>query len=142
MNARQCAVEQCSKLAAKRGWCIPHYRRWLRHGTPTGGAPERCRGSLVERLEKFRGRGSDSECWVWQGGVNNKGYGLLQVGVAGQRKNYLAHRIAWETANGRAIPEGLCVLHACDNPPCTNPAHLSIGTISENAQQMWDRGRR
>jgi hypothetical protein len=142
VTGQTCSIERCSKAAAKRGWCRPHYRRWLRHGSPTGGAPERCRGTLADRLEKFRGRAGDADCWEWQGGANNKGYGVLQFGTNGKRKNFLAHRVAWEIANGQPIPDGLCVLHACDNPPCTNPAHLSVGTKSENTRQMWERGRR
>lgn len=34
------------------------------------------------------------------------------------------------------------VLHSCDNPPCVNPAHLRVGTGSENQQDAWDRKRR
>jgi hypothetical protein len=52
-----------------------------------------------------------------------------------------AHRLAWEAANGRPVPDGLLVLHSCDNPPCVNPAHLRAGTHRENMGDKVARGR-
>jgi hypothetical protein len=48
--------------------------------------------------------------------------------------------VVWELLRG-PIPEGLSVLHHCDNPPCVRPDHLYLGGHSENAQDMWNRGR-
>jgi hypothetical protein len=42
---------------------------------------------------------------------------------------------------GRPVPPGMCALHACDNPPCVNPAHLWIGTRAQNAADMKAKGR-
>ena len=77
-------------------------------------------------------RGSD-ECWEWSGPRLPTGYGRF-----GRR---YAHRSAWEAANGRALGPGEIVLHACDNPPCCNPAHLRAGTTHDNIEDKCRKGR-
>lgn len=39
------------------------------------------------------------------------------------------------------IPDGLVVMHACDNRICPNPAHLSIGTQEENMADCYAKQR-
>ena len=52
----------------------------------------------------------------------------------------LAHRVAWQKANG-PIPEGFVVCHRCDNPPCINADHLFVGTQTDNMADMAKKGR-
>lgn len=51
-----------------------------------------------------------------------------------------SHRLAYEAWVG-PIPDGMHVLHRCDNPPCINPAHLFLGTDAENVRDRDGKGR-
>ena len=62
-----------------------------------------------------------NQCWLWTGAKNKQGYGTIECN--GTRA---AHRIGYELTYG-PIPEGMIVLHTCDNPPCVRPDHLRVG---------------
>jgi hypothetical protein len=51
-----------------------------------------------------------------------------------------ANRWAWEQKHGK-IPNGMMVLHHCDNPPCINVDHLYLGTQKDNMRDRKERGR-
>jgi hypothetical protein len=76
-----------------------------------------------------------SRCWIWTGAKKENGYGI----VTRYGRQIRAHRIAAESA-GMSI-DGLMVLHACDNPPCVNPAHLRAGDHADNTRDMMERNR-
>lgn len=82
------------------------------------------------------GQGPSGDCWEWQLGRTEAGYGRLWDGD-GEVK---AHRFAYEMAFG-PIPAGLMVCHHCDHPPCCRPEHLFLGTNADNMADMAAKGR-
>lgn len=82
-------------------------------------------------------------CWVWKATMDRHDYGKLLVGSRkdGTRRIRRAHRISYEIVRGE-IPEGLQVLHKCDNPPCVRPSHLVLGTHKDNMSDMYAKNRR
>jgi len=92
------------------------------------------------RLEKFWRRvDKSSGCWIWTGPKGPEpghNYGKLMW----HNKYMRAHRVAYELMVG-PIPEGLCVLHSCDNPLCVNPNHLFLGTQLDNIRDRDAKGR-
>ena len=87
-------------------------------------------------VDKSKGK---KACWPWTRHIDIEGYGR-----AVSRKNgngiILAHRHAWTFTFGK-IPNGLHVLHSCDNPACCNPAHLYLGTHQDNMNDRNRKGR-
>lgn len=75
-------------------------------------------------------------CWEYLRGRSSKGYGVVSV----NNKATSTHCLAYELRVG-LIPDGMCVLHQCDNPPCINPAHLFLGTRGENNTDRERKGR-
>lgn len=76
------------------------------------------------------------DCWVWTGTSLDAGYG--RIGWRGEK--VIASRLAYELTVG-PIPDGMWVLHRCDNPPCVNPEHLFLGTRQDNIDDMVAKGR-
>lgn len=91
---------------------------------------------ISTRFWKYVDKRGPDDCWEWTGARHPKGYGHVSVGGSTQR----AARVCFELVNG-AIPDGLHVLHTCDNPPCINPSHLYVGTNSDNVADRDAKGR-
>ena len=82
-----------------------------------------------------------ADCWLWTGSKRHKGYGAFVWSENGEVVQGRAHRYSWIIHQGK-IPEGICVLHKCDTPPCVNPDHLFLGTKADNNRDMRLKGRK
>lgn len=93
--------------------------------------------SIHERFWSKVNRGSDEECWEWQGAkIAHGGHGQC---IAGDVVT-VSSRIAWALTNGN-LPVDKVICHSCDNPPCCNPNHLFIGTQTTNMSDRHIKGR-
>ena len=90
--------------------------------------------NIIELIERSANELRDDECWTLDRVPHSSGYVYVQ--------NRRLHRVAWEAHNAEPIPEGMVVMHSCDNRECFNPAHLSIGTQKQNIEDavLRDRG--
>ena len=79
-------------------------------------------------------------CWSWSGSKDSHGYGILSSRKGRGGSPEKAHRVSYEYYIG-SIPDGIVVRHKCDNPECTNPNHLELGTQKDNVADMMKRGR-
>ena len=75
-------------------------------------------------------------CWLWLKSKRKGGYGRMKTAT----KDKMASHVAWEIYNG-SIPDGMFVLHKCDNLPCVNPDHLFLGTNQDNKNDSVQKGR-
>ena len=94
---------------------------------------------LSERFWRFVCKDAVTGCWNWAGfSYNESGYGGIRSDTPPYKK-VRAHRVSWELHNG-PIPDGVDVLHRCDNPKCVNPDHLYLGSQADNMRDMIERG--
>lgn len=117
-----CSIEGCSGRRYSRGWCQMHYERWYRHGDVNYQPP-----TAEQRFWTKVAKGTDDECWLWQGALTTTGYGSFKA--AGWPGG--AHRISYLLLVG-PVPEGLVLDHLCRVRNCVNPAHLEPVTSAEN----------
>lgn len=134
---KRCQLPECSASPSVRGWCIPHYQRWRRHGDPRAGIGFPPGVPLVNQIALRTDRsGGPDACWPWLGPRTADGYGRIR---RNGKKVYVTH-IVYKLEHGR-LPEGICVLHHCDNPPCVNYRHLFAGTRGDNNRDRVQKGR-
>lgn len=118
--------ERCGRQFREKPSAKPRFCSWACYSPP----------SRAERFWAKVDKTGENGCWLWTGATTTKGYGHMRWGG----KTVTASRVSWELAHG-PITDGLHVLHHCDNPPCVNPAHLFLGTIKDNSQDMTRKGR-
>lgn len=130
-----CLVAYCQKEAKKVGYCTNHYYAFRKYGDPTKLAQKQHHGlTLKERFDVYTKR--KDGCWEWVGYRDPNGYGRMDV----SDRPMLAHRVSYLVHYG-SIPDGMAVLHKCDQPKCVNPEHLFLGTQADNVRDMHAKGR-
>ena len=91
--------------------------------------------ALLKRL-LANSRRTESGCLEWTGWRGATGYGFTSF----RGRQRPTHRLMYMVTKG-PIPEGLQILHSCDNPPCMEPDHISPGTGQKNMRESVERGR-
>lgn len=142
-NRAGCTVADCDRVAVARGYCAGHLQRVRTHGDPLADKPLRVlRGgprnkypSLEAALAGKTGAPDERGCQAWEGTLNALGYG--QLGYQG--RSWLAHRAAYEVANGVTLRGDQVIHHKCANRSCVAPEHLQITDRLSNTAEMLER---
>jgi HNH endonuclease len=133
---KTCSVRGCRRRVTAKGFCHSHYQRH-RTGRPVEGPIVKCvKGPVEKRLRAYIKVDKKTGCHLWTGHRDPRGYGIIAIGETAR----FAHRMAWESVNG-LIPDGMILMHTCDNPPCCNLEHLALGTRGDNNRDRVKKGR-
>jgi len=150
MEKRVFSPEHRARLSAARRLRVtkPETREKIGRASARRGQTEAARQKLAQQRNTngaafwSKVDRSDIGCWEWRGYRQAIGYGVTAAGsrVDGSRRTVLAHRRSYELTVG-PIPEGMMVLHHCDNRGCVRPDHLYLGDQSANMRDREERGR-
>ncbi|WP_081080637.1 HNH endonuclease signature motif containing protein [Burkholderia cepacia] len=115
------------RTGARWAHVAPEIQRWRRYVDAE---------SITDVIAQRTERDSVTGCLNWTGATQSEGYGIFSFGG----KLMLVHRAAYQEVHGE-IPDGLVVMHGCDNRRCCNESHLRLGTDQDNKDDCVAKGR-
>lgn len=135
---RTCSVKGCERHAHGRGYCLPHYKRWRRHGDPMLGQTRAKAGEPEEYLRAVVLNWAQPGCLIWPYCRSGNGYAAIQMG--GSLRS--VSRLVCELALGPAPAPTFQAAHSCGrgHEGCVNKAHLSWKSASDNKADMVEHG--
>lgn len=96
------------------------------------------KGKSIRRFKPIEVEEKVTGCWECiSHNLINGGYAMVKFKGVGT----LVHRLSYLHFVGEIPSSTPCVLHRCDNPACCNPAHLFLGTLADNTNDMVIKGR-
>jgi hypothetical protein len=111
------------------------------------GIPVSPRDKLLAGLQRqpvsargSRQHGLVDDCQVWTGSRIPQGYGRLYIAIPGAKRKskvLLAHRLAYELANGEGSANGFTIDHLCGVRLCCNPTHLEAVSHAVNVARAF-----
>lgn len=94
--------------------------------------------NMIILLDRIKYEVTESGYWkVIHPKARRAGYPCIKIGGR-KGKIWSAHRWVYTNVKGE-IPEGLLVMHTCDNKCCVNPEHLKVGTWKDNLHDYFDK---
>lgn len=97
---------------------------------------------LTERLFRKREIDSLTDCWVWIGSWNQKGYGYLRLPRPYSRKHFLVHEVAAHIWLNKNLICHQFVFHTCGVRACFNPDHFKICRNRKSLSKLCGKYKR
>jgi hypothetical protein len=80
-------------------------------------------------------------CWNWTGAIT---YNSTKSSAYGRCRHngklWRVHRLSYMLHHPVVWDDSVLILHKCNNSLCFNPAHLYIGTVSDNTHDSIQAG--
>lgn len=138
-NPRICSIDGCGKPQSSRGYCNPHYQRWVRHGDPLKGTQAKSvRGTIQKYFFETVLRYDADNCLLWPFSKTPHGYGSIKR----NGRQHGVHRLVCESFWGPPPSERHDAAHNCGIPSCCNWKHLAWKTRIENKADELRHGTR